>query len=78
MPAPAEAEGYRHSYDMLGEAAHTAADAARYLAAYQDAIAAIGAAAGGRAVEAAPASRSSCRRCTRAMRWRSASASAPR
>ena len=50
----AEAVGYRHSYDMLGEAAHTASDAARYFAAYQDAIAAIGAAAGGHAVEAAP------------------------
>jgi RHH-type proline utilization regulon transcriptional repressor/proline dehydrogenase/delta 1-pyrroline-5-carboxylate dehydrogenase len=51
---PAEAEGYRHSYDMLGEAAHTAADAARYFASYQNAITAIGAAAAGRAVEAAP------------------------
>ena len=29
---PAERQGWRHSYDMLGEAAHTAADAARYLA----------------------------------------------
>jgi len=43
--APAERAGYRHSYDMLGEAARTAADAARYLAAYRGAIAAIGAAA---------------------------------
>ncbi len=51
---PAEAEGYRHSYDMLGEAAHTAADAARYLASYEHAIAAIGQAAAGRAVETAP------------------------
>ena len=34
--------GYRHSFDMLGEAAHTAADAKRYLDAYQGAIAAIG------------------------------------
>ncbi len=55
---PAEAEGYRHSYDMLGEAAHTAADAARYLAAYEDAVAAIGDTAAGRAaghaIEAAP------------------------
>ena len=41
----AERDGYRHSYDMLGEAARTAADAARYFAAYQRAIAAIGAAA---------------------------------
>ncbi len=51
---PAEEHGYRHSYDMLGEAAHTAADAARYLAAYEHAVAAIGHAAGGRAVEDAP------------------------
>ena len=43
--APAERAGYRHSYDMLGEAARTAADAARYLAAYRGAIAAIGTAA---------------------------------
>ncbi len=38
----AERHGYRHSYDMLGEAARTAADAARYHAAYDHAIAAIG------------------------------------
>ena len=36
---------YRHSYDMLGEAAVTAADAERYLASYRDAIAVIGNAA---------------------------------
>jgi RHH-type proline utilization regulon transcriptional repressor/proline dehydrogenase/delta 1-pyrroline-5-carboxylate dehydrogenase len=47
--APAERDGYRHSYDMLGEAARTAADAARYCAAYRDAVAAIGAAAAGTA-----------------------------
>jgi RHH-type proline utilization regulon transcriptional repressor/proline dehydrogenase/delta 1-pyrroline-5-carboxylate dehydrogenase len=41
---------YRYSYDMLGEAALTGADAARYLAAYADAIAAIGASAAGRDV----------------------------
>lgn len=35
---------YRYSFDMLGEAALTAADAQRYLAAYQGAITAIGAA----------------------------------
>jgi RHH-type transcriptional regulator, proline utilization regulon repressor / proline dehydrogenase / delta 1-pyrroline-5-carboxylate dehydrogenase len=51
---PAEQRGYRHSYDMLGEAAKTAADAARYHDAYANAIAAIGATAAGRAVEAAP------------------------
>ncbi len=41
----AEAQGFRHSYDMLGEAAHTAADAARYFDAYASAIGAIGEAA---------------------------------
>ena len=39
-----EAVGYRYSYDMLGEAALTAQDAARYLEAYRHAIEAIGAA----------------------------------
>ena len=43
-----EARGFRYSYDMLGEAATTAEDAARYLASYEDAIHAIGQAAGGR------------------------------
>jgi RHH-type proline utilization regulon transcriptional repressor/proline dehydrogenase/delta 1-pyrroline-5-carboxylate dehydrogenase len=38
----AEAQGYLHSYDMLGEAARTQADAARYQQAYLTAIAAIG------------------------------------
>ncbi len=37
--------GYRYSYDMLGEAALTAADAARYLDSYRHAIEAIGASA---------------------------------
>jgi RHH-type transcriptional regulator, proline utilization regulon repressor / proline dehydrogenase / delta 1-pyrroline-5-carboxylate dehydrogenase len=50
----AEHQGYRHSYDMLGEAAHTATDAARYLAAYDDAIAAIGRSAAARPVVEAP------------------------
>ncbi|WP_102224419.1 bifunctional proline dehydrogenase/L-glutamate gamma-semialdehyde dehydrogenase PutA [Acidimangrovimonas sediminis] len=40
-----EAKGYSYSYDMLGEAARTEADALRYLKAYSDAIAAIGGAA---------------------------------
>src|SRR5690606_14237062 len=44
---PAEKRGYRHSYDMLGEAARTAADAERYYEAYDGAIAAIGKAAAG-------------------------------
>jgi RHH-type proline utilization regulon transcriptional repressor/proline dehydrogenase/delta 1-pyrroline-5-carboxylate dehydrogenase len=51
---PAEATGYRHSYDMLGEAARTAADADRYWESYRNAIGRIGAAAAGRAVEDAP------------------------
>ena len=42
---PAERRGVRHSYDMLGEAAMTAADAARYLAAYEGAIDALASAA---------------------------------
>ena len=52
--AEAEPDGYRHSFDMLGEAARTLADAERYRAAYQGAIAAIGAAVAGLAVEEAP------------------------
>ena len=52
--AAAECGGYRHSFDMLGEAARTMADAERYRAAYRRAIAAIGGAAAGRPVEAAP------------------------
>ncbi len=49
-----EKKGYRYSYDMLGEAAHTMADAKRYFQAYRDAIAAIGKAAGGRGPIEAP------------------------
>lgn len=45
-----EAKGYRYSYDMLGEAARTAADAERYYQAYQKAIIAIGAKAKGKGV----------------------------
>jgi RHH-type proline utilization regulon transcriptional repressor/proline dehydrogenase/delta 1-pyrroline-5-carboxylate dehydrogenase len=40
--APREALGYRFSYDMLGEAARTAADAERYFMAYAAAIDAAG------------------------------------
>lgn len=36
-----EAKGYRYSYDMLGEAAHTAEDADKYLRSYEKAIQAI-------------------------------------
>ncbi|MCH9019805.1 MAG: bifunctional proline dehydrogenase/L-glutamate gamma-semialdehyde dehydrogenase PutA [Proteobacteria bacterium] len=50
----AEELGYRHSYDMLGEAAHTMADADRYFEAYRGAIAAIGRAGRGKGVFAGP------------------------
>ncbi|MEG3087132.1 trifunctional transcriptional regulator/proline dehydrogenase/L-glutamate gamma-semialdehyde dehydrogenase [Sphingomonas sp. PB4P5] len=49
-----EARGYAFSYDMLGEAATTAADAARYLADYEQAIHAIGKASAGRGIFAGP------------------------
>ncbi|MFP6740783.1 MAG: bifunctional proline dehydrogenase/L-glutamate gamma-semialdehyde dehydrogenase PutA, partial [Alphaproteobacteria bacterium] len=51
---PAEAEGFRHSFDMLGEAARTEADAKRYMAAYGAAIDAIGGASNGGDVFAQP------------------------
>src|SRR5574343_424826 len=49
-----EAEGFRYSFDMLGEAALTAQDAARYQRGYETAIHAIGQASGGRGVYAGP------------------------
>ncbi|MBI5901093.1 MAG: bifunctional proline dehydrogenase/L-glutamate gamma-semialdehyde dehydrogenase PutA [Rhodocyclales bacterium] len=49
-----ESRGYGHSFDMLGEAALTAADARRYGDAYAAAIEAIGAAAAGRGCIAGP------------------------
>jgi RHH-type proline utilization regulon transcriptional repressor/proline dehydrogenase/delta 1-pyrroline-5-carboxylate dehydrogenase len=49
-----EALGFTYSYDMLGEAAMTAADAQRYYTAYEAAIHAIGKAAAGRGVYAGP------------------------
>lgn len=49
-----EAQGFRYSYDMLGEAALTAEDAQRYLAAYEAAIHAIGQAANGAGVHTGP------------------------
>ncbi len=49
-----ETEGYRHSFDMLGEAARTAADADRYFQSYMAAIEEIGAVAAGRGVYDAP------------------------
>ena len=49
-----EQQGFRFSYDMLGEAAVTAADAARYFQAYEQAIHAIGKASGGRGIYDGP------------------------
>ena len=49
-----EARGFDFSYDMLGEAATTAADAERYYADYEAAIHAIGRAAAGRGAYAGP------------------------
>ncbi|WP_395663668.1 bifunctional proline dehydrogenase/L-glutamate gamma-semialdehyde dehydrogenase PutA, partial [Aestuariivirga sp.] len=42
IAAPLEAEGYRFSYDMLGEAAFTMEDAGRYLASYRNALKTLG------------------------------------
>ncbi len=49
-----EVQGFRYSYDMLGEAAMTARDASAYLAAYEQAIHAIGAASAGRGIYEGP------------------------
>ncbi len=49
-----EARGFRYSYDMLGEAATTAADAARYYRDYETAIHAIGRASAGRGIVDGP------------------------
>ncbi len=49
-----EAQGFRYSYDMLGEAALTAEDADRYFAAYERAIDSIGRAAAGRGIVDGP------------------------
>jgi RHH-type transcriptional regulator, proline utilization regulon repressor / proline dehydrogenase / delta 1-pyrroline-5-carboxylate dehydrogenase len=45
-----EAQGFRYSYDMLGEAALTEADAQRYFRSYENAIHAIGKASNGQGV----------------------------
>jgi len=47
-------KGYTHSFDMLGEAAISTADAERYIAAYVDAIHAIGKASNGSGVIGGP------------------------
>ena len=49
-----ETRGYRYSYDMLGEAAMTMADADRYQASYVEAIHAIGRTSAGRGVYDGP------------------------
>nr|CAD6430913.1 trifunctional transcriptional regulator/proline dehydrogenase/L-glutamate gamma-semialdehyde dehydrogenase [Rhizobium sp. Q54] len=49
-----EEQGFRYSYDMLGEAATTAADAARYFRDYETAIHAIGKASARRGIYAGP------------------------
>ncbi|WP_294393316.1 bifunctional proline dehydrogenase/L-glutamate gamma-semialdehyde dehydrogenase PutA [uncultured Sphingomonas sp.] len=49
-----EGKGFAYSYDMLGEAATTAEDAARYYADYENAIHAIGKASAGRGIYAGP------------------------
>ncbi len=49
-----EAQGFRYSYDMLGEAATTEHDAQRYLRDYEQAIHAIGAASAGRGIFEGP------------------------
>ena len=51
---PLEARGFRYSYDMLGEAATTAADADRYYRDYEEAVKAIGAASAGRGIYEGP------------------------
>jgi RHH-type proline utilization regulon transcriptional repressor/proline dehydrogenase/delta 1-pyrroline-5-carboxylate dehydrogenase len=49
-----EAQGFRYSYDMLGEAALTEADAQRYFQSYENAIHAIGQASNGQGVVNGP------------------------
>ncbi|MBA4113997.1 MAG: trifunctional transcriptional regulator/proline dehydrogenase/L-glutamate gamma-semialdehyde dehydrogenase [Verminephrobacter sp.] len=49
-----ESEGFRYSYDMLGEAALTRADATRYYESYEQAIHAIGKASNGRGIYEGP------------------------
>jgi RHH-type proline utilization regulon transcriptional repressor/proline dehydrogenase/delta 1-pyrroline-5-carboxylate dehydrogenase len=51
---PLEARGFRYSYDMLGEAATTGADAERYYRDYENAIHAIGKASAGRGIYDGP------------------------
>ena len=64
--APERGRGWSHSFDMLGEAAKTHADAARYARAYGGALDTHRARKPRAASARRPASRSSCRRCIRA------------
>lgn len=66
-----EEKGFRYSYDMLGEAALTAADAQAYMVSYQQAIHAIGKASNGRGIYEGRVSPLSSPRCTRATAARS-------
>ena len=54
LQRPLEAEGYRFSYDMLGEAAFTAEDAKKYFASYKSALTKLGAKAVGADVFSRP------------------------
>jgi len=49
-----EKNGFRYSYDMLGEAATTEEDAERYVASYEQSIRAIGMASNGRGIHEGP------------------------
>ncbi|MDH5264705.1 MAG: bifunctional proline dehydrogenase/L-glutamate gamma-semialdehyde dehydrogenase PutA, partial [Betaproteobacteria bacterium] len=49
-----EERGYRYSFDMLGEASMTMADADRYLRTYREAIDAVGRSSAGRGIYAGP------------------------
>jgi RHH-type proline utilization regulon transcriptional repressor/proline dehydrogenase/delta 1-pyrroline-5-carboxylate dehydrogenase len=51
---PEQGKGWSHSFDMLGEAARTLADAERYAEAYRSALKTIAASAKGQGVRAAP------------------------
>ena len=51
---PRQAQGFRYSFDMLGEAAMTAQDAQRYLRDYEAAIHAIGKASAGQGIVEGP------------------------
>ena len=54
IASPLEAEGYRFSYDMLGEAAFTMDDADRYLASYRNALQTVAKRTGGGDIFARP------------------------